>query len=121
VNGFAKIAAPLNSLLRKGESPKLCLLTEDQLLSFENLKQCLLSPPILALPKANGQFTVNTDAFSEHIGCCLYQDQPDVTKHPLGYWSRGLAQLFNDQKGMPSDCLGDTDLAAVSGGTTLRY
>jgi hypothetical protein len=40
VNGFAKIAAPLNSLLRKWESPKLCVLIEDQLLAFEKLKQC---------------------------------------------------------------------------------
>jgi hypothetical protein len=56
VKGFAKISAPLNSLLRKEEYPQLCVLTEDQLLAFEKLKQCLLSPPVLALPQANGQF-----------------------------------------------------------------
>jgi hypothetical protein len=34
VNGFAKIAAPLNSLLRKGESPQLGALNEYQLLAL---------------------------------------------------------------------------------------
>jgi hypothetical protein len=34
VNGFAKIAAPLNSLLRKGESPQFGALNEDQLLAL---------------------------------------------------------------------------------------
>jgi Reverse transcriptase (RNA-dependent DNA polymerase) len=41
VNGFAKITAPLNSLWRKGESPKLGALNEDQVLDFDTLKQCL--------------------------------------------------------------------------------
>jgi RNase H-like domain found in reverse transcriptase len=90
VNGFAKIAAPLNSLLRKGESTQLETLNEDQLLAFDTLKQCLLSPPILALPKANGQFTLDTDASSSQIGCCLFQAQSDGKLHPLGYWSRGI-------------------------------
>jgi hypothetical protein len=87
---FAKIAAPLNSLLRKGESPKLGELSEAQLLAFETLREKLLNPPALTLPKAEGQFTLYIDASYDQIGCCLYQDQPDVVKHPLGFWSRGL-------------------------------
>jgi hypothetical protein len=68
VKGFAKIAAPLNSLLRKGESPRLNKLNEDQLRAFEALRQCLLTPPILAFPNADGQFTLDTDASSDQIG-----------------------------------------------------
>jgi hypothetical protein len=37
VAGFAKIAAPLNFLLRKGESPQLDYLSEEQLAAFETL------------------------------------------------------------------------------------
>jgi RNase H-like domain found in reverse transcriptase len=89
VNGFAKIAAPLNSLLRKGESPRLNTLNEDQLRAFEALLQCLLTPPILALPKADGQFTLDTD---EKL-------------HPLGYWSRGLASAERNYSTTEKECL----------------
>jgi hypothetical protein len=52
VAGFAKIAHPLNQLLRKEESPQLGALTQEQLDAFEELRQKLLDPPILALPRA---------------------------------------------------------------------
>jgi RNase H-like domain found in reverse transcriptase len=90
VNGLAKIAAPLISLFRKGESTQLGALNEDQLLAFDTLKQCLISPAILAFPKANGQFNLETDASSAQICCCLFQAQSDGKLHPLGYWSHGL-------------------------------
>jgi hypothetical protein len=59
----------------------------------------------LALPKANGQFTVDTDASSEHIGCCLYQDQPDGTKNPLGYWSSGITSAERNCSTTEKECL----------------
>jgi hypothetical protein len=80
----------LNALLRKGESPQLGGLTDIQRSSFETLRDCLLNPPILALPKARGQFTLDTDASSDQIVCCLFQEHQDAEKHPLGFWSRGL-------------------------------
>jgi hypothetical protein len=43
VKGFAKIAALLNSLLRKCDSPHLNTLNEDQLRTFEAFRQCLLT------------------------------------------------------------------------------
>jgi RNase H-like domain found in reverse transcriptase len=73
VAGFAKIAAPLNILLGKGEIPQLNSLSEEQLAAFETLRTRLLDPPILALPRAEGRFTLDTDASQEQIGCCLFQ------------------------------------------------
>jgi hypothetical protein len=105
VKGFAKIAAPLNSLLRKGESPRLNTLNEDQLHAFEALRQCLLTPPILAFPKADGQFTLDTDASSDQIGCCLFQAQSDGKLHPLGYWSRGLKSAERNYSTTEKECL----------------
>jgi RNase H-like domain found in reverse transcriptase len=86
----------LNALLRKGESPQLGELTEIQRSSFETLRDCLLNPPILALPKAEGQFTLDTDASSDQICCCLFQEHQDSEKHPLGFWSRGLTSAENN-------------------------
>jgi hypothetical protein len=37
-SGFANIAAPLNALLRKGDSPLLVEISEAQLLAFETLR-----------------------------------------------------------------------------------
>jgi Reverse transcriptase (RNA-dependent DNA polymerase) len=51
VKGFAKIAAPLNVLLRKGETPQLCPLSPEQVIAFDTLRVSLLNPPILALPR----------------------------------------------------------------------
>jgi hypothetical protein len=85
VANFAKIAHPLNQLLRKGESPQLGELTQEQFEAFEKLRQKLLDPPILAFPRAEGNYTLDTDASNYQIGCTLLQDQPDGSKHPIGY------------------------------------
>ena len=105
VCGFAKIAAPLNALLKKGESPQLRELTETQLRSFEILRECLLNPPILALPRTEGKFILDTDASSEQIGCCLFQEHDDKEKHPLGYWSRGLTSAEKNYSTTEKECL----------------
>ena len=41
---FAKIAAPLTAMLRKGESHLLPTFAEDQTTAFNTLKECLISP-----------------------------------------------------------------------------
>ena len=51
VKGFAKISAPLNLLIRKGETPQLGPLSSDLVYAFETLWDALLNPPILALPR----------------------------------------------------------------------
>ena len=69
IRGFAKLAAPLNALLRKGESPNFGQLNTEQTQAFEDLRARLLDPPILALPRKEGLFTLDTDASQEQIGC----------------------------------------------------
>jgi hypothetical protein len=49
VPGLANIAAPLNKLFLKGESPQLGEISLEQKDTFEKLIQNLLDPPILAL------------------------------------------------------------------------
>jgi hypothetical protein len=43
--GFSKIAAPLNVLLRKGETPQLGPLSPEQVIAFDTLRASLLNPP----------------------------------------------------------------------------
>jgi hypothetical protein len=54
VKAFAKIAAPLNILLRKVETPQLSPLSPEQVFAFDTLLASLLNPPILALPRVEG-------------------------------------------------------------------
>ena len=105
VPGFAKIAEPLNHLLKKGEGPKLGPLTKEQLLAFEALREKLLQPPILALPRREGRYVLDTDASDGQIGCCLSQEHPDGLRHPNGYWSRSLNPAERNYSTTEKECL----------------
>jgi hypothetical protein len=105
VAGFAKIAAHLNFLLRKGESPQLGSLSEEQLAAFETLRTRFLDPPIIALPRAEGLFILDTDASQEQIGCFLFQEHDGGTRYPVGYWSRGLTSAERNFSTTEKECL----------------
>jgi RNase H-like domain found in reverse transcriptase len=65
----------------------------------------LLNPPILALPSVEGTYTLDTDASDHQLGCCLLQEQPDGTKKPIGYWSRGLTSAEKNYSTTEKECL----------------
>jgi transposase InsO family protein len=119
VPSFARIAAPLNALLRKGESRSEFAFTELQHEAFDSLREKLLHPPILALPRAAGQFVLDTDASQEQIGCCLFQQNPvdvedgkdirptgkELVRRPIGYWSRSLTSAERNYSTTEKECL----------------
>lgn len=75
---FAKIAAPLNDKLRKGQPDTFDDLSEEETEAFETLKAKIALQPVLALPRRDGTFFVDTDTFGRQIRC--------VTVRPIGYW-----------------------------------
>jgi RNase H-like domain found in reverse transcriptase/Reverse transcriptase (RNA-dependent DNA polymerase) len=105
VRGFAKIAAPLKLLLRKGETPQLGPLSYEQVNSFDTLRDALLNPPTLALPRIEGAFTLDTDASDHQLRCCLLQSQPNGSQRPVGYWSRGLTSAEKNYSTTEKECL----------------
>ena len=69
--------------------------TEEQLRSFEGLKAQLTAPPILALPKTNRPYMIDTDASAYAIGAVILQlqDEEDSTLWAtVGYWSKTLTK-----------------------------
>ncbi|KAL0560579.1 hypothetical protein IC582_000988 [Cucumis melo] len=70
VENFFHIATPLTQLTRK-EAPfvwsKAC---ED---SFQNLKQKLVTAPVLTVPDGSGSFVIYSDASKKGLGCVLMQ------------------------------------------------
>jgi hypothetical protein len=46
----------------------LGILTDEQLTAFNTLREKLIHPPVLTLPKKEGRFVLDTDASAEQIG-----------------------------------------------------
>ena len=86
IQGFSKIAEPLNAMLRKEECVEP---TAERLASFAQLKECLTSAPVLALPCDGGSYVVDTDACAQGLGCCLSQYQEGKLR-PIEFASRSL-------------------------------
>jgi len=87
---FAKTAKPLNNWnsvkLPKRFSPP----TPEEQNAFDNLREQLCHPPILAIPRKEGKYIIDVDASYDQLGCCLLQQQPDGKYLPVGFFSKGL-------------------------------
>ncbi|XP_038888423.1 uncharacterized mitochondrial protein AtMg00860-like [Benincasa hispida] len=70
VKDFSRIAAPLTKLTRKGVTFVWNKACEN---SFQDLKQRLVSAPVLTVPNGSGGFVIYTDASKKGLGCVLMQ------------------------------------------------
>jgi hypothetical protein len=104
VDKFAKIAGPLSDMLKKGEA-EIFTLNEKQQEAFNKLRESLIQPPILTLPKEGGKFTLDVDACDYQIGACLLQEQSDGTLLPCGYYSRTLNTAERNYSTPEKECL----------------
>ena len=77
VKRYSDIARPLKSMLRKDAEPDWENPTDEQTKAFETLKARLISPPILALPKAGRPYMIETDASAYQFGATLLQQQDE--------------------------------------------
>ena len=68
IQDFSIIVAPLIKLLRKNMK---FVWTEKCQESFEKLKECLTSTPVLTRPTDGGEFVVYIDASRKGLGCVL--------------------------------------------------
>ena len=87
VRGFADIAAPLHELTKKGRQ---FVWTERCQQSFDELKERLTSSPVLAQPRHEGSFVLDTDASLVGVGAVLSQVQ-DGEERVIAYSSRLLS------------------------------
>lgn len=87
VKNFSSIAEPLNRLLKKNTA---YIWGKDQNNAFEKLKNCLITPPILAYPNFEKPFLLYTDASTFALGAILAQKNDDKKEHVIAYASRTL-------------------------------
>ncbi|KAL0554254.1 hypothetical protein IC582_008171 [Cucumis melo] len=99
VENFSRIATPLTQLTRKGTPFVWSKACED---SFQNLKQKLVTAPVLTVPDGSGSFVIYSDASKKGLGCVLMQQGKVVA-----YASR---QLKRHEQNYPTH---DLELAAV--------
>ena len=71
IKNFSQLADPLYRVVGK----KKFQWTDEQQQAFDNLKEALTSPPVLALPNTQDSFILDCDASNEAIGAELLQVQ----------------------------------------------
>jgi hypothetical protein len=99
VEGFSRLVAPLTRLTRKNEKFQW---SEECEQSFQELKQRLVTAPVLTLPSGSDGFVIYNDDSHKGLGCVLMQ-QGKV----IAYASR---QLKTYERNYPTH---DLELAAV--------
>ncbi|KAI0496743.1 hypothetical protein KFK09_023067 [Dendrobium nobile] len=99
VKGFSQISTPLTRLTQKSVP---FVWTPECEASFQRLKDCLTSAPVLALPSGTEGFQVFSDASLKGLGCVLMQHG-----QVIAYASR---QLKPHEKNYPTH---DLELTAV--------
>ena len=105
IQGFAKIAAPLNKKTGKNQPYELEILTDAEFAAFEELKRRLVSPPVLALTRCGRKYTLDTDACGHQVGRALLQEPPEGGTRPVGYWSRALTDAERNYTTTEKECL----------------
>ena len=86
--GFATIAHSLHSLTQKDA---IFQWSPECQQAFQQLKDALISPPVLAYPNFSTSFTLETDASIKGLDAVLSQLQDDGCLHPVAYASRSLS------------------------------
>lgn len=102
-------------MTRKGASPDFESPTKAQLEAFETLKLRLISPPVLALPRPDRPYLIDTDASAYQLGCTLLQEQEPDQWSPVGYWSYSLNSAERNYSATERECF-----AVVWAITSLR-
>ena len=87
IRNFAEVAEPLILLTRRGTP---WVWEDPQQQAFDHLRTALMTDPVLAHPKREGEFILDTDASAHSIGGALYQMQ-DGEERLIGYASKTLS------------------------------
>ena len=89
IPNFQEIVAPLSKLLKKNTKFQW---SYEQHMAFETLKKKLVSAPILAYPRDDCKYILDTDASNYALGAVLSQLQPnengELVERPIAYYSK---------------------------------
>ena len=107
IKDFSGVARPLNDMLKKGEPATFGEPTEEQLEAFEHIKDALVNPPVLVMPRHDKNIMVDTDASAYQLGVVLLQQQDpedDKSWKPVGYYSKSLNKSERNYSATEREC-----------------
>lgn len=104
VPNISRVAAPLNKRLKKCE-PTQFKINDKERRTLSNLKQNLILPSILALPRADGQFVTTSDVCDKQMFCDLQPEQEDGKFRMVGYWRGTLNDAEKNYDFNQRECL----------------
>ncbi|CEH16608.1 pol polyprotein [Ceraceosorus bombacis] len=102
IKDFAKIAAPLNKLIKKDTAFRWSPQAQD---AVDTLKKCLTAEPVLAHPQQDKPYILHTDASLSGLGAVLSQEGDDGHEHPICYLSRQLQPAEKNYSATEIECL----------------
>lgn len=92
VSDFVPLAAPPNKKLQV-DVPKIFKTSNDKEREGRiTFQEKLISLPILVLPYTNEHYTLDKHVCKVHVSRMLFQEQPNMTKRPIGNHSRALTK-----------------------------
>lgn len=88
IPNYARIAHPLQRLMKDGVVFKI---DDECRVAFEELKERLITPPVLAVFDRLKETELHTDASAVGFGAVLLQRQSDGKMHPIYYFSKATS------------------------------
>ena len=89
VKAFSQKVQPLIELTKKNKPFKW---TQECQAAFDEIKQALIGPDIMAFPTNDGFYILDCDVADNSIGCLLSQKESNIEK-VIAYGSQTLASL----------------------------
>ncbi|KAG5870678.1 hypothetical protein JTB14_023894 [Gonioctena quinquepunctata] len=103
---FSTVIQPLTELLKKNTK---FVWTPRQEAALREVKEYLISAPVMACPNFDLPFIVQTDASGYGIGAVLTQNHPDVGERVVSYLSRSLTKQEIKFSTTERECLADLE------------
>ncbi len=98
IDHFSHLTAPLTGLTRKNQPFRWAV---DCQRAFEDLKDKLVTSPILVKANLSKRFILETDASQHHVAAVLLQDDDEGLPRAVGYFSKkiktGKGALLGDR------------------------
>lgn len=93
IKNFSTISAPITKLTSGEVTSKTEVAWNDEAeIAFRDLKEALITAPVLKTPNFESPFFLHCDASGYGIGSALVQKDEQGKEHPVAYYSRTLSK-----------------------------
>lgn len=104
IKDFSTLSAPITALLKNRKKGQTIVWTPEADASFEKLKRCLATAPVLASPDFSKPFSIQTDASEVGLGAVLCQNHLGYER-PIAYASRTLNRQERNYSVTERECM----------------